>query len=686
MKKLYLTLLGIFIVIGAVLLISPQKTSALVGSDFNPGRIIDDAVFYNSNSITTQQIQDFLNAKVPSCDTNGLLLSSNTKPDGSHYNRAEWGALNGNPTPFTCLKDYSETVPAVVNGGSDLCTKSITAGTKTAAQIIYDSAQACGINPQVLIVLLQKEQSLVTDDWPWTVQYQKATGYGCPDSTLPISVDSNQNGCYDEFEGFFNQVYTAAKTFRKYEANSSLYNYKANRNNTIYYNPNLTGCGSSNVFIQNQATASLYIYTPYQPNQAALDNLYGTGDSCSAYGNRNFWRMFNDWFGTTIAPQYSSAPSTAYSDIPTNVMVTGDRAYITFKIRNSGNIIWNQSNTHLGTAEPYDRISNFMDNTWLNTYRTTTLQEPEVAPGDVGTFKFWYKAPEITGQYTEKFSIVLDGQAWTPYSGLYITTDVVSPNYTYSVESLGSYKDTALTAGKQTDNMAPWESAYIVVNIKNEGNRVWENSGINVTHLTTTSPDNRKSAFNHGWLSDSRVTTMKQASVAPGAIATFKFWYQAPPILGTHIEKFTLVHEGKAWSEYVGLFLKTKVSPIKSSAEPFSATSNVNTNIMRKGALALVTFKVKNTGNYTWRQANTRLGTAEPFGRISTFRYDTWPSESRTTSMEEMTVSPGQVATFKFWYQAPNNTGIYEEKFTPVIEGVSWIPYSGLYLTTNVTN
>ena len=51
------------------------------------------------------------------------------------------------------------------------------------------------------------------------------------------------------------------------------------------------------MFIDNQATAALYVYTPYRPNAAALGNMYGTGDSCSSYGNRNFWRMFSDWFG-----------------------------------------------------------------------------------------------------------------------------------------------------------------------------------------------------------------------------------------------------------------------------------------------------------------------------------------------------------------------------------------------------
>jgi len=66
--------------------------------------------------------------------------------------------------------------------------------------------------------------------------------------------------------------------------------------------------------MQNAATAALYNYTPYQPNKAALDNLYGSGNSCSAYGNRNFWRMYNDWFGPTIVVDQPCARGTNVSD------------------------------------------------------------------------------------------------------------------------------------------------------------------------------------------------------------------------------------------------------------------------------------------------------------------------------------------------------------------------------------
>lgn len=272
-------LVGMLAILG-LLLVHPAQTSALSGGQFKAGNIIDDGIFFNRNSMSVQQIQNFLNSKVPSCDTWGAKMYS------SSQTRAQYGASKGNPAPYTCLRDYVQDTPSKP-AENQLC-GAYGGGRKTSAQMIYDVAQICNINPQVLLVLLQKEQSLITDDWPWSIQYRSATGYGCPD-TAP---------CDAEYYGFFNQVYNAGRIYKKYARDAQLYNYRAGRNNTILYNPN-RACGSSNVYIQNQATAGLYVYTPYQPNQAALNNLYGTGDGCSAYGNRNFWRMFNDWFGST---------------------------------------------------------------------------------------------------------------------------------------------------------------------------------------------------------------------------------------------------------------------------------------------------------------------------------------------------------------------------------------------------
>ncbi|WP_162942652.1 hypothetical protein [Cryobacterium soli] len=248
---------------------STQPASAANAQDFNPGNIISDAVFYNSSTMSAADIQNFLNARVPACRSG-----------------------------YTCLKNYSQDTTNQ-SAKSEGCA-AYSGQRESAATIIYKVATACGINPQSLLVLLEKETSLVTDTWPSSGQYRKATGYGCPDGS----------DCDSAYYGFFNQVYNAAWQFKKYQARPADRGYVAGRANTILWNPTAS-CGSSSVYIDNQATAGLYLYTPYQPNAAALANLYGTGDGCSSYGNRNFWRIFTDWFGAT----HGAAPHARFADL-----------------------------------------------------------------------------------------------------------------------------------------------------------------------------------------------------------------------------------------------------------------------------------------------------------------------------------------------------------------------------------
>jgi hypothetical protein len=213
------------------------------------------------------------------------------------------------PDGSACLKDYR--VTTTDRPATTWCTGAYAGRTsETAADVITRVSLACGVSPRVLLVLLQKEQSLVTTTSPTATRYRSATGYGCPD-TAP---------CDAQYYGFFNQVYQAASRFRQYALTPNLWRHKARATNTILYHPDAT-CGSSQVFIHNQATAGLYNYTPYQPNAAALAAGYGTGDACSAYGNRNFYNYYFDWFGDpTGVPPIGSLDS-----------VTGTNTGLTFR-------------------------------------------------------------------------------------------------------------------------------------------------------------------------------------------------------------------------------------------------------------------------------------------------------------------------------------------------------------------
>jgi Repeat of unknown function (DUF5648) len=265
-RRLATLLVGVVAVVASGLaVVSPTAANAITGSQFNPGYIISDANFFNYNSMSAASIEQFLQGQEAGCT-----------------------AAAGQP----CLANYTTTTTsraAAPNG----CAAYTGATNEAASTIIWRVAQACRISPEVLLVTLQKEEGLVTSRAPSAGAYRIAMGYGCPD-TAP---------CDAEFFGFYNQVYKAAWQFRQYTYIPTGRRYHVG-NVAVQYSPNVN-CGAPTVNVLDQATANLYLYTPYQPNVAALNNLNGSGDGCSSYGNRNFWVYYWNWFGD---PTGSSQP------------------------------------------------------------------------------------------------------------------------------------------------------------------------------------------------------------------------------------------------------------------------------------------------------------------------------------------------------------------------------------------
>lgn len=134
---------------------------------------------------------------------------------------------------------------------------------RTAAQIIYEAGRDWNVNPQTLIVTLQKEQSLIEDPTPSAKQLDWATGYGICDA---CSMDDPG---LQKFRGFSNQVNYAARLYRRYADNPTAYTIKVGEPKVIDGLP---------VVPQNKATASLYVYTPH------------------LHGNENFRKVWDRYF------------------------------------------------------------------------------------------------------------------------------------------------------------------------------------------------------------------------------------------------------------------------------------------------------------------------------------------------------------------------------------------------------
>lgn len=540
-----------------VIFIYSPKANAVSGSSWEAGRITDDGVFFNPDTLTAQEVQNFLNTKVPACDTNGSQIYSGSTT------RATYGTSQGYPPPYICLKDYSQAIPS--KSPDAYCSGGISGGTKSAAQIVWDVAQACDVNPKALIVLLQKEQSLVTDDWPWGIQYRSATGYGCPDG----------GDCDAQYYGFFNQVYMAARQFQRYAKQPQPFIHRGGASSFVAYQALRPDCGGTDIYMQNQATAGLYNYTPYQPNQAALNNLYGTGDGCSAYGNRNYWRLFWDWFGTPYATPYSWSlvgqfaytDSTKTTPVDLSNLLAGQRVFIGFQAENMGTQTWTNSGSNpvrAGTSNPFDRSSSFCDSTWPSCNRPATMKEASVAPGETATFEFWYKTNQ-NGTFSEHFTPLVEGVQWMRNIGLNFYAVARPPTYTWS--SMGQFAFTDHTKSTPADltNLQPGQSVFVGFHPKNTGNMPWPQTGSGAVRAGTVSPNDRQSTFcytsdpSRAWISCNRPAIVNQSDLTPGQTSTVEFYYTAPTTPGTYFERFSLLSEGLTWMNDPGLGFYTMV-------------------------------------------------------------------------------------------------------------------------------
>lgn len=270
-------------------LASARSASGLPSAGFNAGYIISNANMYDGSSMTATQIQAFLNTQVPRC----------TIGDPGREAGAPWGSTKIASKCLKNMKAKTQNRPA-----NAYCKAYTGSSSESAAQIIAKVGRACGISPKVLLVRLQLEQSLVMDTWPTVRQFSFAMGWNCPDSG-----PGNSANCNNGAAGFLDQVYGSAWQVKRYKALPNEYRYKAKQTNTIQWHPN-PGCGTSNVYIANAATAALYIYTPYRPNQAALNAGWSAAaDGCATYGNRNFYQYYRAWFG---------APNSFFSDVEQN--------------------------------------------------------------------------------------------------------------------------------------------------------------------------------------------------------------------------------------------------------------------------------------------------------------------------------------------------------------------------------
>ncbi|WP_245637330.1 hypothetical protein [Actinomyces vulturis] len=234
---------------------------------FDREHLIDDEIFYDVNSMTEEDIRTFITTV-----NDGCMEGIQATPCLA---QARFDTPDVPPTQF-CPGGYYG------------------AQQEDVATIVSDISQSCGINPRVLLVLMQKEQGLLTASGAQLTpsSYHSAAGYACPDGTV----------CDEEHAGLFNQLYGAASQFQRYRLLPDAYRFVAGQSVMVPFSPD-EECGGLELTLENQATAALYNYTPYTPNSAAFDRHSQT---CATWGNLAFYGFWTTWFGPPFVEPVSN--------------------------------------------------------------------------------------------------------------------------------------------------------------------------------------------------------------------------------------------------------------------------------------------------------------------------------------------------------------------------------------------
>jgi len=646
---------------------------------YNSSNLIDNSIFLNSGSMNQASIQSFLNSKGGAIATQGFGTPSN--------------------------------------------------GTQSAAWIINYAAQDVGINPQVIMATIQKEQSAITDPSltsPSLYQYNYAMGYDCPD----------HNTC--GYTGFYNQVWNGAWQLRfNYErANGNNGGWTAPDGNqlagssyaypcpsaTNYYSTGLYsgrnvtfyddyGNAYVNLTLGNAATASMYCYTPH---------VYPGSGSEYYSGSYNFVESFINWWGNVHVPSYSAAYA-GQSSWPTIAPGSTATGYIEYQ--NTGNQTWYDDSSigsapagsypiHLATADPLNRASAFgatwgagqnrPATTFAAVYESngTTLDsnQHEAPPGDIVKFSFTFtvSANQAPGSYQENFQPVAEGSSNGLFADPGTYLDVTVP----SVYTSAAYGQTA------NPTIKPGQSETSSIEYQNTGNAPWyddlsvyANPGGNPTHLATADPLNGASIFAGGnWgannnrpalvfsaVYQSNGTTLapNQDVVQPGQIGKFNIDFTAPAqqATGSYQQYFQPVQEGTSDGDMNNPNTSLTIA-VPSATVGTSATGSAQSQVsMNPGSSQQYTASFTNTGNTTWTPSTTYL-TGDPTSQYQSFKSSSWVSSTDLAPLNQSSVAPGATGTFTFTLAAPNAGGSYNFGLAPTTDGTYFSPAPADYAIT----
>ncbi|MDD3774140.1 MAG: hypothetical protein PHW50_02580 [Patescibacteria group bacterium] len=214
---------------GLLFLILNLRPSAVMAATYDPYNVIPNDVFINKDSMTAAQIESFLVSH------------------GSFYRNYTIPEYISTPFPYN---NSGNNTWSTVNVRQIYDPTGDRYWGKKVSQLIYDECQAHGINPQLVLVMLQKESSIVTQGNPDSVTKAWPLFFGFNETMASYGYNYSQSRQVAiDYGGVGQQIAYTVNWLR------------------VRYNSSLSRPPTDDVPVNwaavNQASRVLYIYTPH---------------------------------------------------------------------------------------------------------------------------------------------------------------------------------------------------------------------------------------------------------------------------------------------------------------------------------------------------------------------------------------------------------------------------------------
>lgn len=324
-------------------------------------------------------------------------------------------------------------------------------------------------------------------------------------------------------------------------------------------------------------------------------------------------------------------------------VLAGETQEVWADFRNEGTATWRRevNAPTLVAGNPLTR--SLQASSWIDGNVVGVMENATVVPGGTGRFRFNVTGPTGRSKVSARFKLQAQGRLLANTSAA-LTVRIASTQYAAKLIEAPFPK-------KVIQN----STRTVTFTYRNAGRNTWLRDEVKLKVSGIGGAPNAFSTLHEAAPASS--FKMLEETVQPGKWGHFIVTFKGPRAGGHYTQRLALLRNGR--------LIKGSSTNLRTKVDSLSRAKLIELGVpdtMLDTAAPGVTVRLKNTGSITWSRSYVLKITNDDFGP-SSFYDPTWPGAVGEILMDQTSVAPGGVATYRFILRAPAHHQKYVQIF-----------------------